>query len=108
MGPWQCGQARVPHAHTCHREGNPNRARAKAKHPWEVVDGVVCAGLVRRASPTMIHAYFEYMTTEYPRDAAAGHGMLLVQLAGVGFGQPLAPSAARGMFRRAGVRHASR
>ena len=28
----------------------------------------------------MVHAYFEYMTTEYP--AEARHGMLLVQLHG--------------------------
>ena len=38
-------------------------------------------GLVKRVSPAMVHAYFEYMTGgEYPR--GAGHGMLLVQLRG--------------------------
>jgi hypothetical protein len=26
----------------------------------------------------MVHAYFEYLTSDYPR--GAGHGMLLVQL----------------------------
>lgn len=99
-----CAQARAAHAHICHREANRNRARAKAKHPWELVNGVVCGGLIRRVSPAMIHAYFEYMTTEYPRTLAAGHGMLLVQLAGDGYGQPWAPDAARSMFRRAGHR----
>jgi integrase len=50
----------------------------------------------------MIHAYFEYVTAEYP--AHAGHGMLLVQLHGEHAGQPWAPDAARGMLRRAGER----
>jgi len=99
-----CAQARAAHAHICHREDNPNRARVKSKHPWELVNGVVHGGLIRRVSPAMIHAYFEYMTTEYPRTAAASHGMLLVQLAGQSHGQPLATDAARGMFRRAGHR----
>jgi hypothetical protein len=36
---------------------------------------VICGGLVKPASPAMVHAYFEYMTTEYPQHA--GHGMLL-------------------------------
>jgi integrase len=49
----------------------------------------------------MIHTYFEYMTTEYPRDA--GHGMLLVQLHGPHVGQPWATPGVRGMLRRAGV-----
>jgi integrase len=100
----ECAQARAAHAHICHHEGNPNQARAKAKHPWEVVGGVVCGGLIRRVSPAMVHAYFEYMTAEYPHGAAAAHGMLLVQLAGDGHGQPWAPAAARGMLRRAGNR----
>ena len=59
-------------------------------------------GLIKRVSPAMIHAYFEYITAEYPRDA--GHGMLLVQLHGDSAGQPWAPDAARGMLRRAGTR----
>ncbi len=50
----------------------------------------------------MVHAYFEYLTTEYPRDA--GHGMLLVQLHGPGTGQPWAAVAARRMLARAGNR----
>jgi hypothetical protein len=44
----------APHVHICHREGNPNRSRAKTKHPWRVIDGVVCGGLIRRVSPAMI------------------------------------------------------
>jgi integrase len=97
-----CGECRTPHVHICHREANPNRARAKTKHEWRVEDGVVCGGLIRRASPAMIHAYFEYMTAEYPADA--GHGMLLVQLHGPNAGQPWAPAGVRGMLRRAGIR----
>ncbi len=62
-----CGQCRVPHVHVCHRDGNPNGAAAKTKHPWQLENGVVTGGLIKRASPAMIHAYFEYMTTEYPR-----------------------------------------
>jgi integrase len=97
-----CGQCRAPHVHICHRPGNPNRAAAKTKHPWRTEDGTVTGGLIKRASPAMIHAYFEYMTTEYPGEA--GHGMLLVQLAGPDTGRPWAADAARGMLRRAGSR----
>jgi integrase len=97
-----CGQCRSPHVHVCHRGGNPNRAAAKTKHPWQAENGVITGGLIKRASPAMIHAYFEYVTTEYP--AEAGHGMLLVQLHGENAGQPWAPDAARGMMRRAGTR----
>ncbi len=50
----------------------------------------------------MIHAYFEYITTEYPRQP--GHPMLLVQLHGDRAGQPWAPDAARRMLARAGRR----
>ncbi len=92
----------VPDVHVCHRDGNLNRAAAKTRHPWRVENGVVTGGLIKRASPAMIHAYFEYVTTEYPADA--GHGMLLVQLHGENAGQPWAPDAARGMLRRAGIR----
>ena len=97
-----CGQCRAPHVHVCHRDGNPNRAAAKTKHPWRAENGTVTGGLIKRVSPAMIHAYFEYVTTEYPADA--GHGMLLVQLHGGNAGQPWAPDAARGMLRRAGKR----
>ena len=97
-----CGQCRAPHVHVCHRDGNPNRAAAKTKHPWRVENGTVTGGLIKRVSPAMIHAYFEYVTTEYPADA--GHGMLLVQLHGDNRGQPWAPDAARGMLRRASAR----
>jgi integrase len=97
-----CGQCRAPHVHVCHRDGNPNRAAAKTKHPWQAENGTVTGGLIKRASPAMIHAYFEYVSAEYP--AHAGHGMLLVQLHGEHAGQPWAPDAARGMLRRAGKR----
>ncbi|WP_327031723.1 tyrosine-type recombinase/integrase [Micromonospora ureilytica] len=100
----ECAQARSAHVHICHREGNANKARAKTKHPWDLVNGVVHGGLIRRVSPEMIHTYFAYMTSEYPRAAAAGHGMLLVQLAGDDYGQPLSTAGARSMFRRAGLR----
>ena len=97
-----CGECRWPHLHACHRPGNPNGAEAKTKHPWRTEDGAVTGGLVKRVSPAMIHAYFEYMTDEYP--AESGHGMLLVQLHGPAAGQPLAPVGARRMLARAGKR----
>jgi integrase len=97
-----CGECRPPHVHICHRETNPNHARAKTKHSWAVEGGTVTGGLIRRASPAMIHTYFEYMTTQYPRDAE--HGMLLVQLHGPRCGEPWAAAGVRGMLRRAGAR----
>ena len=65
-----CGQCRAPHVHVCHRDGNPNRAAAKTKHPWQLENGIITGGLIKRASPEMIHAYFEYVTTEYPERRA--------------------------------------
>jgi integrase len=100
----ECAQARAAHVHICHREANVNKARAKTKHPWDLVNGIVHGGLIRRVSPAMIHTYFAYMTSEYPRTAATGHGMLLVQLDGEHDGQPLSTAGARSMFRRAGLR----
>ncbi|MEU0340688.1 tyrosine-type recombinase/integrase [Streptomyces bobili] len=97
-----CGDCVSPHVHICHRERNANRARVKVKDPWVVESGVVRGGEVRRASPAMIHTYFEYITSEYPRSAR--HGMLLVQLHGPRRGEPWATAAARGMLRRAGIR----
>lgn len=99
----RCGECRSAHVHVCHRPGNPNRAAAKTKPDWAIEDGTVRGGLIKRASPAMIHTYFEYMTTEYPKPTA-GHGMLLVQLAGPNRGQPWTADAARGMLRRAGHR----
>jgi len=97
-----CGQCRAPHLHICHRLGNPNQAAAKAKHSWRTEHGTVTGGLIRRASPAMIHTYFDYITVEYPRQP--GHQMLLVQLHGERTGQPWAPDAARRMLARAGER----
>jgi hypothetical protein len=97
-----CGECRPPHLHVCHRPGNPNGAEAKTKHPWRTEHGTVAGGLVKLVSPAMVHAYFEYMTSEYPR--GAGHGMLLVQLHGPDAGQPWAPAGARRMLARAGKR----
>ncbi|QLH27262.1 tyrosine-type recombinase/integrase [Streptomyces sp. Rer75] len=97
-----CGECRGPHVHICHREVNPNRSRAKTKPEWTIRDGVVTGGAVRRASPAMIHTYFDYMTTEYPRDA--GHGMLMVQLHGKNKGQPWSTAGARQVLNRAGYR----
>lgn len=98
-----CGQCRTAHLHVCHRPGNPNRAQAKTKQPWRIEGGTVSGGLVKRVSPAMVHTYFEYLTSEYPRQRA-GHGMLLVQLHGERAGQPWAPVAARRMLARAGHR----
>jgi len=97
-----CGECRWPHLHVCHRPGNPNGAEAKTRHPWRAGGGTVTGGLVKRVSPAMVHAYFEYVTSEYPRES--GHGMLLVQLHGPAAGQPLAPAGARRMLARAGKR----
>lgn len=98
-----CGECMSPHLHVCHRVGNPNRAAAKIKPDWSLVDGVVCGGEIYRASPAMISSYFKYMTTEYAAHAA-GHGMLLIQLSGPKRGEPWSADAARGMLRRAGRR----
>jgi integrase len=97
-----CGECRTPHMHVCHRPGNPNRAGAKTKHPWRIERGTITGGLIKRVSPAMVHTYFEYLTSEYPREA--GHGMLLVQLHGADAGQPWAPAGARRMLGRAGTR----
>ena len=97
-----CGECRTPHVHVCHREGLINGARAKTKHPWTLEDGVIRGGLIKRVSPAMIHSYFDYIMTEYPRGAR--HGMLLVQLHGSGRGLPWAPEGARKMLRRVGAR----
>jgi len=100
-----CGQCRSAHVHVCHRDGLATDARAKTKLKWTLEDGVICGGLIRRVSPAMIHSYYEYMTTEYPRGAA--HGMLLVQQHGPERGLPLDPEGARRMIgrtaRRAGL-----
>jgi hypothetical protein len=53
----------------CHRPGNPNGAEAKTKHPRKTEGGTVTGGLVKRVSPAMVHAYFEYMTGEYPGES---------------------------------------
>lgn len=98
-----CGECRAPHVHVCHRLGNPNHADAKTKYPWQMEAGTIQGGLIRRASPAMIHTYFEYLTSEYPRQQAE-HGMLLVQLSGPDHGQPWSPVAARRMLARAGER----
>ncbi|WP_423247767.1 hypothetical protein [Streptomyces achmelvichensis] len=99
-----CGDCKSPHLHVCHRWGNPNRAAAKIKPDWDVVDGTVTKGEIYRVSPAMISSYFQYMTTEYAKYAAMGHGMLLIQLAGPRRGEPWSADAARGMLRRAGRR----
>ena len=98
-----CGECPDPHLHVCHRWGNPNRAAAKSKEDWRLVDGVVTGGGILRVSPAMVSAYFKYMTTEYAK-CAANHGMLLIQLSGPNRGEPWTADAARGMLRRAGRR----
>jgi len=98
-----CGQCDVPHVHVCHRDGNPNRAAAKIKPDWQMVDGVIVGGEIYRVSPAMVHSYFEYMIREYSQHAGR-HGMLLIQLSGPRRGEPWSTDAARGMLRRAGRR----
>lgn len=100
-----CGECRSPHVHVCHRPGAPNQARAKTKHGWTVEDGTVRGGLIKRVSPAMVHAYFDYLTSEYPcQHPSVGHGMLLVQLRGERAGQPWATDGARKMLARASRR----
>ncbi|MGW4725944.1 tyrosine-type recombinase/integrase [Streptomyces sp. NPDC004291] len=98
-----CGECKSPHIHVCHRQNNPNRARAKKKEDWRLVDGVITGGEIYRVSPAMVSSYFKYMTTEYAKHAT-GHGMLLIQLSGPSTGKPWTAAAARGMLRRAGRR----
>ncbi|MCX5187575.1 tyrosine-type recombinase/integrase [Streptomyces sp. NBC_00268] len=98
-----CGECKSPHVHVCHRQTNPNRAKAKKKEDWRMTDGVITGGEIYRASPAMVSSYFKYMTTEYAKHAA-GHGMLLIQLSGPNTGEPWTADAARGMLRRAGRR----
>ncbi|MGW6145066.1 tyrosine-type recombinase/integrase [Streptomyces sp. NPDC055140] len=98
-----CGECGPPHVHVCHRWGNSNRAAAKGKPDWELADGIISGGEIFRASPAMISSYFTYMTTEYAQ-YAAGHGMLMIQLAGPRRGEPWTTDAARGVLRRAGRR----
>ena len=97
-----CGDCASPHVRICHRELNPNKSRAKTKQPWVIENGVLRGGQIRRASPAMVHACFEYLTTEYPQTAA--HGMLLVQLKGPQRGEPLPAAGVRQMMGRAGRR----
>jgi integrase len=97
-----CGDSRTAHVHVCHRWNNINGAAAKSKYVWSVQEGLVSGGLVKRVSPAMVHTYFEYMTTEYPAEAA--HGMLLVQLSGSRVGHPWTTAGARGMLKRLGSR----
>lgn len=98
-----CGECRSPHVHVCHRRGNPNRAAAKKKPEWWLINGVVSGGEIYRVSPAMVSSYFAYMTSEYAQHAS-GHGMLLIQLSGPCRGEPWTADAARGMLRRAGRR----
>lgn len=98
-----CGECTSPHLHVCHRWGLSNQAAAKTKLDWRIRDGVVRGGLIKRVSPAMVSTYFEYLTTEYTA-VAADHGMLLIQLAGSGRGEPLSTTGARRMLRRAGRR----
>ncbi|MFF8639024.1 hypothetical protein ACF052_33090 [Streptomyces pilosus] len=63
-----CGQCRGPHVHICHREDNANRVRGKTKTPWTWQENAVSGGTVRRASPAMIHIFFEHITTQYRPD----------------------------------------
>jgi len=48
------------------REDNTNRVRVKTKAPWIWQDNAVSGGTVRRASPAMIHTYFEYTPPSTP------------------------------------------
>ena len=97
-----CGQCRAPHVHVCHRDGNPNRAAAKTKHPWRGGERHGHRRADQAGQPGDDPRLLRVRDHRVPADA--GHGMLLVQLHGENAGQPWAPDAARGMLRRAGTR----
>jgi integrase len=99
-----CGERRSPHVHVVKRI-NPNGAAAKRAHPAAIVDGVVTGGIVRRASPAMIHSYHEYLAEDYHRlRALAQTELVLVQLVGDRAGAGLSTHGARQMIERAGMR----
>ena len=50
----------------------------------------------------MVRTYFEYMTSEYPKDSV--HGMLLVNLTGPAAGLPWTCDSGRKLLRRASER----
>ena len=99
-----CGQCRTPHLHVCHRPDNPNGAEAKTKHPWRIEDGTVTGGLVKRVSPAMIHTYFDYITTEYPRGSNGSRDAAGAAARRSGGSSRGRRSAARRMLARAGKR----
>src|SRR2546429_7189419 len=59
-----CGQCRAPHVHVCHRDGNPNRAAAKTKHPWRTEKRTDTGALIKRGRPATIHPILVYLTTQ--------------------------------------------
>ena len=50
------------------------RGGIHGRDEFSVEGGVVCGGLIKRVSPAVIHTYFEYMSTEYPK--TGGHKIL--------------------------------
>jgi integrase len=100
----RCGQRSGPHVHVVKRI-NPNGASAKTATPATVIDGVITGGVIRRTSPAMVATYHEYLAEDYYRvRAAAVTDLVLVQLAGVGAGEPLSTHGVRQMLARAGRR----
>jgi hypothetical protein len=79
------------------RSGNANRARAKRGVPAVLdSDGVVCGGIIRRVSPAMIDAYWEYIADEYAQvRALTTTDLMLVHVAGRTAGHPLGTSGVR-------------
>lgn len=101
-----CLESRHTHIHVVKREDNPNGARAKTAGPPLVgPDGIVRGGTIRRVSPEMLSAYWEYLTEDYHRARAlADHDMVLVTLEQAHLGDAMTTKAVRAVVADAGQR----
>jgi integrase len=92
--------------HIVGRADNPNRARAKAYHPWRIsTDGHVIDGVIRAVSESMISTFYSYLLDEYHCvQHLADHDQILVHTKGHSAGTALSTSGVRKMLRRASER----
>lgn len=97
-----CGEPVGPHIHICDREQIAPYVRVKVRVPWAVENGVIVGGSIRRVSPQMIHAYYEYQMSERTRRAAATNVFLRLDRRAAD--EPLAPAGVRKMLHRLSVR----
>lgn len=98
----ECGEVNSPHFHVCHREGLLNGASVKTKWVWHEKHGLVTGGSVRVASPLMVEAYFDWITSPHPR--RAHETSLLTQLSGPSRGEALSTAGVRAVLRRLSTR----